>query len=74
MFFANGTKEDLFERLDEIEKRLPTEIFLRAGKSIIINRKYIRKITDTSLQLVTASTSYKVEISRNAIKQLKEVI
>jgi len=73
MFFANGTKEDVFERLGEIEKKLPTEIFLRAGKSIIINRKYIRKITDTTLQLVTSSASYKVEISRSAIKQLKGI-
>jgi len=72
MFFANGTKEDVFERLGEIEKKLPPETFLRAGKSIIVNRKYIRKITDTALQLVTPSASYNVEISRDAVKQLKE--
>jgi len=72
MFFANGTKEDVFERLGEIEKKLPPETFLRAGKSVIVNRNYIRKITDTTLQLVTPSTSYKVEISRDAVKQLKE--
>ena len=72
MFFANGTKEDIFERLGEIEKKLPPETFLRAGKSIIVNRKYIRKITDTALQLVTPSASYNVEISRDAVKQLKE--
>jgi len=74
MFFTNGTKEDVFERLGEIEKKLPAEIFLRAGKSIIVHRKYIRKITDTTLQLVTSSANYKVEISRSAIKQLKEKI
>jgi len=72
MFFANGTKEDVFERLGEVEKKLPPETFLRAGKSVIVNRNYIRKITDTALQLVTLSTSYKVEISRDAVKQLKE--
>ncbi|MDR1601405.1 MAG: LytTR family DNA-binding domain-containing protein, partial [Tannerella sp.] len=71
MFFANGTKEDVFERLGEIEKKLPHEIFLRAGKSVVINRKYIRKITDVALQLVTPSTSYLVEISRSAIRQMK---
>ena len=71
MFYANGTKEDVFERLGEIEKKLPHDIFLRAGKSIIVNRKYIRKITDTSIQLVTNATSYKVEISRNSTRQLK---
>ena len=72
MFFATGAKEDVFERLGEIEKKLPPEIFIRTGKSVIVNRKYIRKITDTKLQLVTPSTSYTVEISREAIRQLKE--
>jgi len=63
MFFSNGTKEDVFERLGEIEKKLPAEIFLRAGKSIIINRKYIRKITDTTLRLVTSNANYVVVLS-----------
>ena len=71
LFFSSGSKEEVFERLGEIEKKLPQEIFIRTGKSIIVNRKYIRKITDTSLQLVTPSTSYMVEISREAIRQLK---
>ena len=74
MFFTSGAKEDVFERLGEIEKKLPPETFLRTGKSTIVNRKYIRKITDTMLQLSTLSASYQVEISRNAIKQLKEII
>jgi two-component system LytT family response regulator len=74
MFFAGGAKEDVFERLGEIEKKLPSELFVRTGKSIIVNRKYIRKITDTTLQLVTPSASYQIEISRNAIKQLKDMI
>ena len=72
MFFANGAKEDVFERLGEIEKKLPPEQFFRAGKSVVVNRKYIRKITDTTLQLTTSSTSYLVEISKSAIRQLKE--
>ena len=74
MYFDNGAKEDVFERLGEIEKKLPPEIFLRAGKSIIVNRHYIRKITLTAIQLVAAHTNYTVEISRNAIRQLKEKI
>ena len=74
MFFAGGTKEDVFERLGEIEKKLPSETFLRTGKSAIVNRKYIRKITDNTLHLVTPSANYKVEISRSAIKELKEKI
>ena len=71
MFFANGAKEEVFERLGEIKKKLPTDTFLRAGKSVVINRKYIRKIADTTIQLVTPAASYTVEISRNAIRELK---
>jgi len=71
IFFVNGAKEDVFERLGEIEKKLPSETFLRTGKSAIVNRKYIRKITDTALHLVTPSANYQVEISKGAIKQLK---
>ena len=71
MFFANGTKEEVFERLGEIEKKLPTDTFLRAGKSVVVNRKYIRKIADAALQLVTPATNYTVEISRSAIRELK---
>ena len=74
MFFASGAKEDVFERLGEIEKKLPPQTFIRAGKSVIINRKYIRKLTDTSLQLATQSAKYQVDISRSAMKQLKETL
>jgi DNA-binding LytR/AlgR family response regulator len=72
MFFANGAKEEVFERLGEIEKKLPPETFLRAGKSVVVNRKYIRKITDAALQLVTPNTNYVVKISRMARHQLKD--
>jgi two-component system LytT family response regulator len=71
MFFANGAKEDVFERLGEIEKKLPPEIFLRTGKSVVVNRKYIRKISDGALRLVTPSACYMVEISRSAVRELK---
>jgi two-component system LytT family response regulator len=71
MFFANGAKEDVFERLGEIEKRLPPDTFLRAGKSVVVNRRYIRKITGNGLQLVTPGANYTVEISKEAIRQLK---
>jgi two-component system LytT family response regulator len=74
IYFAGGAKEDVFERLGEIEKKLPPETFLRVGKSVVVNRNYIRKITNSALQLVTPSASFSVDISRNAIKQLKEII
>ena len=70
-WLANGTKEDIFERLGEIERRLPAAEFVRAGKSVVINRRYIRKLTDTAVHLATQSTGYIVEISRAAVKELK---
>ena len=74
MYLYGGSKEHVFERLGEIEKKLPIETFSRAGKSVVINRKYIRKITDTSAHLVTPSATFKVEVSRIAIKQLKDML
>jgi len=72
MYLAGGAKEDVFERLGEIEKRLSHETFIRVSKSFIINRKYVRKITDNSVQLFTSSGSYLLELSRTAIRQLKD--
>jgi len=74
MFLANGAKETVFEKLSDIEKKLPAETFLRAGKSIIVNRKYTHKITDTTLQLITSSTRFLVQISRKAAREMKEKI
>ena len=72
IFYASGNKEDVFERLGEIEKKLPSEIFPRAGKSVIVNRKYIRKITNDAIQLITSNASYMVKISKEAVRLLKE--
>ena len=71
LFYANGEKEDVFERLGEIEKRLSDKTFLRVGKSIIINRKYIRKIMNSTIQIVTPHTSYLVKVSQIAAFRLK---
>ena len=74
MFMANGVKENVYERLGEIEKKLPPQTFIRTGKSVIVHRKYIRKITDKMLQITTPAANYQVEISRNAIRELKEIM
>ena len=74
MFYTNGTKEYVFERLGEIEKKLSFNIFIRVGKSIVINKKYIHKITNESIQLLTQQANYSVKISRNAANELKEKI
>jgi DNA-binding LytR/AlgR family response regulator len=60
--------------LGEIEQTLSSDnTFVRAGKSIIINKKYVRRINSrqSSLQIVTASASYEVQVSTNALKMMK---
>jgi len=74
MFFANGAKEEVFERLGEIEKKLPSQSFLRTGKSIIVNLLYIRKITEKTIQFATPTANYTVEISKEAIRELKKKV
>jgi two-component system LytT family response regulator len=73
LHLANGETEDIFERLGEIEKVLPADIFLRAGRSLIINRSYIRKIDTRKslLQIATADFSTNLEVPEKVVKMLK---
>ncbi|MDR0865418.1 MAG: LytTR family DNA-binding domain-containing protein, partial [Candidatus Symbiothrix sp.] len=56
---ANGDSDEIFERLGEIEKTLPSETFVRAGKSLIVNQKYVRQINvrKYSVQITTPFVS-----------------
>ncbi|MDR0831240.1 MAG: LytTR family DNA-binding domain-containing protein [Prevotellaceae bacterium] len=74
LYLASGEKEDIFERLGEIEKRLPAEIFVRADRSIILNRTLIRQInTKKSIVTLAAQTAkFDVKLSENGIKILRE--
>ena len=73
MALANGEYEAIFERLGEIETVLPADIFARVGKSLIVNKRYIRRINarKSTVQIVTPQTTYTVEVSAGALKQLK---
>jgi two-component system LytT family response regulator len=73
MYLANGESENIFERLGEVEQALPSDIFIRVGKSIIINKNYVRRINSrkSSLQIVTVSTTYEVQVSANAVKAMR---
>jgi DNA-binding LytR/AlgR family response regulator len=45
LFTAKYTEEPVFERLGDVEKKLlPSTMFIRAGKSHLVNKKYIYKI------------------------------
>jgi two-component system LytT family response regulator len=74
IYLANGKSDEIFERLGEIEKNLPDDIFLRAGKSLIVNRKYVRQINTrkSTVQIMTSAMSANLNVSENGVKQLKE--
>jgi two-component system LytT family response regulator len=74
IYLANGESDEIFERLGEIEKNLPDDLFLRAGKSLIVNRQYVRQINmrKSIIQIMTSSMSCNLNVSENGIKQLKE--
>jgi DNA-binding LytR/AlgR family response regulator len=73
---ADGKEEDVFESISDLEAKLPADIFLRTGKSYIINRKYIRQLDTRSsaLQLYTTGGTYNIEVSRAALKLLKDML
>ncbi len=75
MALSNGEFEEIFERLGEIEEVLPNEIFIRAGKSIIVNKNYIRRINSRKsiIQIITPSSNFEVEVSAGALKLLKNL-
>ena len=72
MYLANGESEEIFERLGEIEQTLPSDTFFRAGKSIIINKMYVRRINSrqSTIQLATATVSYEVHVSAKVVKAM----
>ena len=70
-------------QLGQIEKMISTQlgsegnIFIRIGKSLIINRSYIYYINIPKQKLIlsdVASFSHTVTASKEALKQLKELI
>ncbi len=73
MGLANGDTEEIFERLGEIEKVLPAHVFLRTGKSLVINRLYIRRINlkKCMVEVATPMFSCLLEVSEKALRLIK---
>lgn len=67
-------KEIVFERLGDIEKRLDCSIFVRLGRSLIINKNYIRKIhsKNCTCLLTTPYSSFSLPIPKGACDTLKD--
>jgi two-component system LytT family response regulator len=68
-------KQLIFERLGDIEKRLDNPIFIRVGRSLIINRNYIRKLNtkDCICSLVTPDSTYHLPIPKGACDMLSDL-
>lgn len=80
---ADGDMRMLSFQLGQIEKMIVTQlgvdgnIFIRIGKSLIINRSYIYYINVPKQKLVLSdveTVNYTVTASREALKQLKEFL
>lgn len=80
---ADGEMRILSFQLGQIEKMIAAQLgsegnsFIRIGKSLIINRSYIYYINVSKQKLVlsdVAMFSHTVTASREALKQLKELL
>ncbi len=80
---ADGETRMLSFQLGQIEKMIASQlgsegnIFIRIGKSLIINRSYIYYINMPKQKLVlsdVATFNHTVTASREALKQLKELL
>ncbi len=80
---ADGEMRMLSFQLGQIEKMIASELgsegnsFIRIGKSLIINRSYIYYINVPKQKLVLSDVttfSHTVTASREALKQLKELL
>lgn len=64
---------------DEVFRQLRNNMFVRVGRSLIVNKRYIYVINLTEQMLVFAGQPIKAEIAplklpREALKQLKELL
>ena len=81
--FTYGESRVVTMQLGQVERLLAEQLtqnganFIRIGKSLIINRTFISYINLTKQQLVLSdgrSTSHSLTASRDALKQLKELM
>ena len=78
-----GTSHTVTSQLGQIEKLIRQQFqlhganFIRIGKSLIINRQYVHYINISKQQLILSdgkTNSYSQTASKEALKQLKELI
>ena len=80
---VDGELRMLSHQLGQIEKMIATQLgndsnnFIRIGKGLIINRAYIYYINVAKQKLIlsdAATFNYSVPASREALKQLKDLV
>ncbi len=64
---------------DEVFQQLQNNMFVRVGRSLIVNKRYIHVINLTDQMLVFSGQQIKcdikpINVSRDALKQLKELL
>lgn len=71
---VHGKEEFIFERLGDIEKKLDPSAFIRAGRSLLINKNFVHKLNakDCSCTLTTPTQSFNVEISKPCFEFLRD--
>ena len=83
LMLRDGNARIVTVQLGQIEKMIAAQlgaegnIFIRIGKSLIINRSYIYYINISRQQLMLSNVetfSYTVAASKEALKQLKELL
>ena len=82
LMLTNGKTRKMTFQLhyfDDVFQRLHNNMFIRVGRSLIVNKRYIYVINLTEQMLIFAGQPIKTEIapvklSREALKQLKELL
>jgi len=82
LVLTNGKSRKMTFQLhyfDEVFQQLQNNMFVRVGRSLIVNKRYIHVINLTEQILIFSGQQIKgdikpVNVSRDALKQLKELL
>ena len=82
LILTNGKSRKMTFQLhffDEVFQQLQNNMFVRVGRSLIVNKRYIHVINLTEQLLIFSGQQIKgdikpVNVSREALKQLKELL
>lgn len=69
-------KELIFERIGDVEKKVDSDMFVRLGRSLLINKNYIRKLNlkNNTCTLMASDVSYTLSVSKKSCEILKDML